>query len=306
MTRNRLFRLAAGAAATLMLAGCGGGGDPLETDEGGGQSNPKTITVGSANFSENVLLAEMYAQALQAEGMQVNKKLNIGAREVYIPAVMDGSIDLMPEYTGNLLLHFDEKATETASDEVDAALHKALPDNLVALNKSEAVDEDALVVRRETAEKHNLETIADLKPIASDLVVGGSPEFRERKSGLKGLQEVYGLQFKEFKTLDVAGPITVEALKSGEVDVSQLFTTQSAIAENDFVVLDDPKHIHIAQNVVALVRKSKLNDTVEQVLNDISAELDTETLTELLRRVDVEHENAAAVAKDFLSKNGML
>lgn len=305
MTRNRLLRLAAAGAAALMLAGCGGGEDPLANDEGG-QSDAKMITVGSANFSENVLLAEMYAQALQAKDIEVTKKLNIGAREVYIPAVMDGSIDIMPEYTGNLLLYFSPKATETESSEVDAALREALPDKLTALDMSEAVDEDALVVRRETAEKYNLETIADLKPHASELVVGGSPEFRQRKAGLKGLTEVYGLEFAEFKTLDVAGPLTVEALKSGDVDVTQLFTTQSAIVENDFVVLEDPKHIHIAQNVVPLVRKDKLNDTVEQVLNDISAELDTKTLTELVRRIDVEHENAAAVAKDFLSGSGLV
>lgn len=304
MTRNRVLRFAAAGAAALMLAGCGGG-DPLATG-GSGDDSPKTITVGSANFSENVLLAEMYAQALRAEGLQVDTQLNIGAREVYIPAVMDGSIDIMPEYTGNLLLYFEPKATETESEDVDNALREALPDNLVALEKSEAVDEDALVVRRETAEKYDLETIEDLKPIASKLVVGGSPEFRERKAGLKGLQNVYGLQFAEFKTLDVAGPLTVEALKSGEVDVSQLFTTQSAIAQNDFVVLEDPRHIHIAQNVVPLVRKSELNDTVEQVLNEISAELDTETLTELVARIDVKHENAGAVARDFLAEHGLI
>ncbi|PXY22590.1 ABC transporter substrate-binding protein [Prauserella muralis] len=305
MLRKRLAVLAVAGTAAVTLAACGGGGDPLSGDSGE-QPAQDTIAVGSANFSEAVLLGEMYAQALQAEGLKVEKKLNIGSREVYIPAVQDGSIDLVPEYTGNLLLYFDKDATQTESEQVDAALRKALPDDLIALEKSEAVDEDAIVVRKETAQKYDLTTIADLKPVASQLVVGGSPEFRERKAGLQGLEEVYGLKFKEYKTLDTAGPITVEALKSGEVDVSQLFTTQSAITENDFVVLEDPKHIHIAQNIVPLVRESKANDTVKSVLNKISAALTTENVTEMVRRIDVDHENAEAVAKDFLSQQGML
>lgn len=305
MVKRKLAQLTALCASALVLAACGGGGDPL--DAGGGEkSEDGTITVGSANFSENVLLAEIFAQALEAKGLQVDKKLNIGSREVYIPALQDGSIDLLPEYTGNLLLHFNPDATETEVDEVYAALEGALPDDLAALDMSEAVDEDAIVVRAETAKKYNLKTIADLKPIASELVVGGSPEFRERKAGLKGLQEVYGLRFKEYKTLDVAGPLTVQALKGGDVDISQLFTTQSAIADNNFVVLEDPKHIHIAQNIVPLIRESKASDEVKAVLNEISAKLDTEFVTALVRRVDVDKDNADLVAKDFLTDNGLI
>lgn len=306
MVTTKLARLTAlCAAAAFTLAACGGGGDPL--DAGGGEKSEEgTITVGSANFSENVLLAEMFAQALEAKGQKVEKKLNIGSREVYIPALQDGSIDLLPEYTGNLLLHFKPKATETESDTVYAALDGALPDDLSALDMSEAVDEDALVVRAETAKKYNLKSIEDLKPVAGKLVVGGSSEFRERKAGLKGLEEVYGLKFKEYKTLDVAGPLTVQALKGGDVDVSQLFTTQSAIPDNNFVVLEDPKHIHIAQNIVPLIRESKASDEVKAVLNEISAKLDTEKVTALVRRIDVGKENADTVAKDFLTESGLI
>lgn len=306
MVTTKLARLTAlCAAAAFTLAACGGSGDPLDAG-GGEQSEEGTITVGSANFSENVLLAEIYAQALEAKGQKVEKKLNIGSREVYIPALQDGSIDLLPEYTGNLLLHFEPKATETESDTVYAALDGALPDDLSALDMSEAVDEDALVVRAETAKKYNLKSIEDLKPVAGKLVVGGSSEFRERKAGLKGLEEVYGLKFKEYKTLDVAGPLTVQALKGGDVDVSQLFTTQSAIPDNNFVVLEDPKHIHIAQNIVPLIRESKAGDEVKAVLNEISAKLDTEKVTALVRRIDVDKENADTVAKDFLTESGLI
>lgn len=306
MVTRKLVRLTAlFTAAAFTLAACGGSGDPLDTGDDT-TSDGATITVGSANFSENVLLAEIYAQALEAKGLPVEKKLNIGSREVYIPALQDGSIDLLPEYTGNLLLHFKPDATETESDAVYQSLKDALPKDLAALDMSEAVDEDALVVRAETARKYNLKSIEDLKPVASELVVGGSPEFRERKAGLKGLEEVYGLKFKEYKTLDVAGPLTVEALKGGDVDISQLFTTQSAIPDNNFVVLEDPEHIHIAQNIVPLIRESKASDKVKAVLNEISAKLDTELVTEFVRRIDVDKENADTVAKEFLTENDLV
>jgi osmoprotectant transport system substrate-binding protein len=302
-----LVKAVAAAAAAATIAACGGGGGQNPLDTGGGSTPAaETIAVGSANFSENVLLAEMYAQALEAKGITVQRKFNIGSREVYIPALQDGSIDLLPEYTGNLYLYFKPDATETESEAVYAALRKALPTGLIVLDKSDAVDEDAVVVTEATAEKYDLESIEDLKPVASRLVVGGSPEFRERKAGLKGLEEIYGLKFKEFKTLDVAGPLTVEALKKGDVDVSQLFTTQSAITENDFAVLEDPKHIHIAQNVVPLIRESKATDTVKGTLDEISDELDTEELTELVARIDVDKENPETVAKDFLTDSGLI
>jgi osmoprotectant transport system substrate-binding protein len=302
-----IAKAVAAATAAAVIAACGGGEGQNPLDTGGGSTPAaRTIAIGSANFSENVLLAEMYAQALEAKDVTVQRKFNIGSREVYIPALQDGSIDLIPEYTGNLYLYFKPAAPETESEAVYTALGKALPKDLIVLDKSEAVDEDAVVVTSATAEKYDLESIEDLKPVASRLVIGGSPEFRERKAGLKGLEEVYGLTFKEFKTLDVAGPLTVEALKKGDVDVSQLFTTQSAITENDFVVLEDPKHIHIAQNVVPLIRESKATDTVQETLDAISDELDTEELTKLVARVDVDKENPETVAKDFLTKSRLL
>jgi len=304
VSRRLLISLA--ATVSLLLTSCGGGTDPLAGDSAGDEPSGDTIAVGSADFSESILLGQMYSQALSAKDVKVEEKLNIGSREVYIPAVEDGSIDLMPEYTGNLLLYFDPESVEADSADVFAALQEKVPSGLTVLEKSEAVDEDAVVVTRETAEQYDLESIEDLAAIDDQLVIGGSPEFRERKAGLKGLEEVYGLEFKEFKSLDVAGPLTVEALKSGDVDVSQLFTTQSAISQNDFVVLDDPEHIHVAQNVVPLIRESKASDTVVSVLNEISAKLDTETLMELVARIDVDKENPDAVAKDWLTDNGLL
>jgi osmoprotectant transport system substrate-binding protein len=308
MKRTRIL-LATALAGMLALAGCGGGGNPLaSTSSSGGvpsSSAPAgTIVVGSANFPENQLLAEIYAQALAAKGVKVDKKLNIGSRETYIPALKDGSIDLIPEYTGVLLQYFDKNASAVQPDEVYSALKGALPQGLTVLDKSSAEDKDAVVVTKETAAKYNLKSIADLAPVAGKLVLGGPPEWKTRPTGVPGLKKVYGLNFKEFKPLDVAGPLSVAALKSGQVDAVNLFTTQSAIKANDFVVLDDPKHLFAAQNVVPLIRASKVNSTVRETLNSISAALNTDELAGLVKQVEVDKTDAAEVAKQWLtSKN---
>lgn len=292
------------ACATLTLTACGGGDDPLASDSGGGEEGG-SVTVGSANFPEAVLLGEMYAQALEAKDVEVQRNLNIGAREAYIKAIEDGSVDLLPEYTGNLLLFYEKSSSETDEQKVYDQLQDALPKELTALEMSEAVDEDAVVVTQETAKKYDLESIEDLEPVADQLVVGGSPEFRERQAGLRGLEDVYGLEFADFKTLDVAGPLSIEALKTGEVDVTQLFTTQSAIEANNFVVLDDPKNIAIPQNVVPLIRSDALNDDIEQTLNAVSAELTTDELAGLVKRLEIDKDSPVNVAADYLKEKGL-
>lgn len=292
------------ACATLTLTACGGGDDPLASDSGGGEGGG-SVTVGSANFPEAVLLGEMYAQALEAKDVEVQRNLNIGAREAYIKAIEDGSVDLLPEYTGNLLLFYKKSSSETDEQKVYDQLQDALPKELTALEMAEAVDEDAVVVTQETAKKYDLKSIEDLEPVSSDLVVGGSPEFRERQAGLRGLEDVYGLEFAEFKTLDVAGPLSIEALKTGEVDVTQLFTTQSAIEANNFVVLDDPKNIAIPQNVVPLIRSDALNDDIEQTLNAVSAELTTDELAGLVKRLEIDKDSPVNVAADYLKEKGL-
>jgi osmoprotectant transport system substrate-binding protein len=298
-----LTRLASVTAAVVLLAACGGN-DPVGTT-GGEKAPTDKVVVGSANFPESVLLAEIYAGALAAKGVQADKKLNIGTREAYIPALQDGSIDLLPEYTGVLLQYFDKNATAVESDEVYAALQKALPEGLVVLDKSSAEDKDAVVVTQATATKYNLKSIADLKPVAGQFVLGGPPEWRDRPTGVPGLKKLYGLTFKQFKPLDAGGPLTVKALKDGTIQAGNLFTTQSEIPDNNFVVLEDPKHLFAAQNVVPLINEKKATDTVKQALNGVSAKLTTQNLAEHLKRVTAGKEDAAAVAKDFLSQNGL-
>jgi osmoprotectant transport system substrate-binding protein len=306
MKRRLAFLASAGPVAvvlSLVLAACGDN-NPVSTT--GGQTAPAgKIVVGSANFPESVLLAEIYAGALSAKGVQVEKKLSIGSRETYIPALQDGSIDLLPEYTGNLLLYFDKNAKASSPDEVYAALQSKLPAGLILLEKSSAEDKDAVVVTAETAQKYNLKTIADLKPVAGQFVLGGPPEWRDRQTGVPGLKRVYGLTFKAFKPLDVAGELTVKALKDGTVQAANLFTTQSAIPANNFVALEDPQHLFLAQNVTPLINEKKAADTVKQALNEVSAKLTTDNLKDLVKRVEVDKADAATVAKDFLAQNGL-
>jgi len=269
------------------------------------KANAGTIVVGSANFPENALLAEIYAGALTAKGVKVDKKLNIGSRETYIPALKDGSIDLIPEYTGVLAQYFNPKVSATDAAGVYAELKAAVPPTLTVLDKSAAEDKDAVVVTKETAAKYKLKSIADLGPQAKNLTLGGPPEWKTRPTGVPGLKKVYNLDFKTFRPLDAGGPLSVQALKNGQVDAVNLFTTDPSIAANGFVVLDDPKSLFAAQNVVPLITKSKVTPTVSETLNAISAKLDTATLGELVKQVVIDKKDAAVVAKEFLAKNNL-
>jgi osmoprotectant transport system substrate-binding protein len=300
MNRTKTPLVLAIGAALLSLAACGGG-DALDTRT----ADSDTIVVGSADFTESALLAEIYAGALEAKGVTVEKTLNIGSREAYIPALQDGSIDLIPEYTGVLAQYFNEDATATESDAVYEELKAALPDTLAVLEKADAEDKDAIAVTRETADEYSLTSLSDLASVAGDLTLGGPPEWKTRPSGVLGLEKVYGAKFKSFRALDAGGPLSVQALKNGQVDAANLFTTDPNIAANDFVVLEDPESLYAAENVVPLITKSKLDDTISDTLNEVSANLDTPTLAALLERVVIDKEDADDVAADFLSEHGL-
>jgi osmoprotectant transport system substrate-binding protein len=296
------------SSALLALAACGdSGADPLSSSSsssssGGGAS---TIKVGSADFPESALLAEIYAGALEAKGVKVEKKLNIGAREAYIPALQDGSIDLIPEYTGVLRDYFKKGQTGTDAEAVYTELKSSVPDTLTVLDKSAAEDKDALVMKKSRADELGVKSIADLSGKANTLTVGGPPEWKTRDTGIPGFKKIYGLEFKAFRPLDAGGPLTLAALKNGQIDAGDLFTTDPSIAANDLVALEDPKNMYAAQNVVPLITKSKSNPTIESALNAVSAKLDTAALSDLLKQVVVDKKDADTVAKDFLTKNGL-
>lgn len=290
------------AAAVLALSACGGGGDdPLSGGGGGGGA----VVVGGADFPESGLIGEIYAQALEAKGVKVERKFGIGSREVYFGQVKSGAIQVFPEYTGALLAYLDKDDPASTGEEVTAALKRKLPPELEILTPSRAENKDTLVVTAQTAARHGLTTIEDLKPVARDFVIGGPPEFKTRKQGIVGLEQVYGLTFKEFKSLDTAGPITVANLRKGQVQVANLFSTDAAIKKNGFVALTDPKNVFGAQNVVPLVHRSKVNDTVRDTLNAVSARLTTEGLLEMNAEMSENKTDPAAVAENWLTGNGL-
>jgi osmoprotectant transport system substrate-binding protein len=304
--RSTLIRTAIAGVAVLGLAGCGGGGDQLGDSDAGSSPAPSkvsSLTVGSADFSESQLLAEIYGQALAAKGIEVKQKPNIGNRETYMAAIKDGSVDLLPEYTGAALHYFKKDATETEDQATYDALKASLPSGLEILDKSPAADEDTIVVTKATADKYSLKTLADLKAVSKDMVAGGSSEFKVRDAGLKGLKEKYDVEFKNYKTLDAGGPLSLKALLDNQIQVSNFFTTQSLIKDNNLVMLEDPENILPPNNIVPLIRTDHKSDDVAAALNAVSAKLTTDALTEMVKRIDVGKESPDAVAKDWLSKN---
>jgi osmoprotectant transport system substrate-binding protein len=302
---TRILRgIAIGLAALLALTACGGSkkkDDPLS----GGGGGAGTVTVGSANFPESQLLAELYAQALEAKGVKVTKKLNIGSREAYYPQLQSGGLTVFPEYNGALLAYLDKNTKANTTETVNAELAQKLPSSLKLLDSSKAEDKDSVSVTQATAQKYNLKTLADLAPVGKNLVLGGPPEFKTRLQGALGLKSVYGADFKQFKSLDTAGPITVAALKKGDVQAANLFTTDPSILANNFVVLEDPKNLFGAQNVTPVVNATALNDTVKNALNAVSAKLDTQTLLDLDKKVISDKDDADQVAGDWLKSAGL-
>jgi osmoprotectant transport system substrate-binding protein len=294
-------------SSALALTACGGGSDPLDTSSNSGDSSPAasdTITIGSANFSENVLLADIYAGALEAKGVKVKTKLNIGSRETYIPALKDGSIDLLPEYSGALLSYLDAKNTSVSSEDVYAALPALLSgDNLKVLDESEAQDKDAVLVTKKTAAKYSLKSIGDMA--GKNLVLGGPPEWKTRPTGVPGFKKNYGVTFKSYKSLDAGGPLTINALKNGQVDAADVFSTDPNIAAEGWVTLEDPKNQFAAQNVVPLINTAKATPTVTDALNAVSKVLTTDNLAEMMKEVTLDKKEPEAVAKEFLSTNSL-
>ena len=305
MRRIRLGGAAVATCLALLLAACGGD-DALE---GGTQPNEQSsVTVGSTNFPEQLILAEMYAAVLKKAGVNVDTRLNLGAREVVFPALEKGEIDLLPEYNGSALSFLNPDATQTTADEVNTALAPLLDGKgLVALEPSPAEDKDGFAVTKETADKYGLAKISDLKGKAGQLVIGGPPELKTRPSGIPGLKKVYGIEdFKEFKALDAGGPLTVSALKKGDIDVGRVFTTQGAIAENGWVLLEEDKPLEPAQNIVPIGRKDAMTDQVTQALNALAPKITTEELTKLNKLVDVDKQDPEKVANDWLTQQGLL
>ena len=301
LKRLGVYGLAVTASIALAACSSAKSSNPLKQPTSKG-----SVVVGSANFPEAELLAQIYSLALQAKGVKVTEKFNIGAREVYYPEVESGAITIMPEYNGALLsTSVDKNSTAATTSEVDAALKAKLPASLEILNPSAAQDKDSVTVTQAFAAKNHLTSIADLKSIAGTMVIGGPPEFKTRTDGLVGLKKNYGLVFKSFSPLDESGPITFKALTEGKVQAADVFTTSPQIITDHLVALADPKFNFAAQNVVPLVYKKGVNSTIVSTLNAISAKLTTASLLAMDKELSINHESYQAVATAWLKQEGL-
>ena len=296
---------AVAVGALVALAGCATTDPtgPSEPAEGTGE----TIVIGSFAFPESEILAEMYAIALEEAGFDVETALNLGPRQATIPALEDGSIDLMPEYNGNLLFFYDTENEARSTEEVDAALAEIVPDGFQVLDSSPAQDKDAYVVTRAKADEFGLVEIGDLSAL-EPFALGANPLFGELGYGIPGLASVYGVTDVEFVPIeDFGGPDTVRALVDDAVQVADIYTTSPAITAEDLVVLEDPLNLIAAQNVLPLLNSAVYSDELAAVLNEISAALSTEDLIALRDRVEGdENVQASVAARDWLEEKGLI
>ena len=286
------------ALAALVIAACGGTNTP-GTSKG-------TVTVGGFNFPESSILAQLYGQALAHDGYTVNYKLLLGTREVLVPAMKAGTVDLYPGYAASDLEYYNKKKGEASGDAAatTAKLNTYLqPLGLVALTPSAAADQNAFAVTKATQTKYNLTKLSELAPIGSQLVLGAGPECPTRPYCLPGLQTTYGIHFKAFKALDTDGPATRAAFKSGSIQVGLVFSSDGDLDQLGLVVLQDDKHLQAADNIVPIVRSAVASDEVKRVLNAIDAKLTTADLVNMNQQVSLEHKDADAVAKAYLEKN---
>lgn len=308
INRRKLLGGLLAAASVPALASCSGGITSLDgggSGGGGGGSSKGGVTIGTANFTENQVLGYLYAAALEAAGVSTKVRPNLGTREILIPALKGGDIDLLPEYQGALLHYLDTGAKATEEGEMQNALAMALPRGLQILPYGMAEDSDAFVVTRDTAKEYGLKSLADLAKHNGKLVIGAAPEVKKREVGAVGLKDVYGVEFKEFKSLDSSGPLVKGALRKGDVDVANLFTTDTDIVAEKWVVLTDPKNLIPGQHVVPLIADRKADSTVRKALARLGARLTTEDLTELNRLVDKDKKDPEDVAQEWAQKHGI-
>ena len=306
----RPFRtLALGASLLVLLSAC---------TTGGGSTNKPTIKVGSDGFNESQVVAEMYAQVLEAAGYTVARNLGLGARSVTAPALESGQIDLKPEYIGSGTAFYDPTKTSPDSAATAAALQAILATRgggITVLDFSPGEDFDAFAVRQDTADSLGLSKMSDLAAVQDELVWGYPPECETNALCRGALENTYGINWppKEVRQLAACDAPIAEALNGGAVDIAELCSTQAAIAQFGFVVLDDDKGTNPAQNLAPLVRDdflAKLSESdrtaFEKLLNEVSAKLTTEALQEINIALNVDQKDVPDAAKEFLQANGLL
>lgn len=303
MNRNPL-RLLAVLVCLLLAAGCASS-DPLGTQKSSQTAGAsKTLVVGSQQYYSNEIIAELFAQALESRGWKITRNYQIGQREIYLPEMQAGRIDLMPEYGGAMLQYYDKESTASATGQILTDLRSALPDGLMALEPAEATDQDSFNVTRGTAQKYGLQTIADLRKLP-EVTLAANSEIAKRPYGPAGLKRVYGVDATVLPVEDSGGPLTVKALTDGKVQVADIYSASPSIKARDLVTLSDPKNLVLPQNVVP-VASSKVGADAASVVALVTAQLTTEELTELNARSVEEQESSATIAKAWLTRKGII
>ena len=315
MRTRRTVALGASLLALVISACTTGGGTTSPSASTGSSAEEKpTVTVGSANFTEAIVVGEIYAQALEAAGYTVERSLNIGARDAYLSALTSGQVDLVPEYINSLLVNYDGAGTgdvQASYEELLTVLGEQDPP-LVAYEPAPGQDFNAWTVTSETAEEHDLATMSDLAEVAGELAWGFPPECAENPACGPGLLDVYGIDIADLEAREVppCSSQAVELLNDGdEVQIVELCSTQAQIVQFNFVVLEDDQHLAAAENILPVTTAEFAQaapDDFESTLNEVSAKLTTEELTNLNAAVDVQHEDVDDVARQWLEDQGLL
>jgi len=268
-----------------------------------------TIVVGvSGAFAENQIVAEMYATVLEHAGYTVQRQFDLRSREISQSALESGQVDVKPEYLSSLLLFLDASA-DPSDDPADVANKDSEllgSRGISVLTPSPAQDTNTFVANAETAQRFGLTSMTSLAGVANQLVLGAPPECPQRPFCLTGLRDTYGILFYDFEPLDAGGPQTVAALKSNDVQIGLLFSTDPSIRANGFVPLTDDKHLQDAENITPVIRSDKLNDEIRNLLDAVSAKLTTENVTTLVGKVVIDGQDVATVARDFLTENDLI
>jgi osmoprotectant transport system substrate-binding protein len=302
MTRihRSAWLLATVALVTVVAAACG------STTSGGGTTSKGTVVVAGFDFAESSILGQLYGQELAHNGYTVTYKPRLGKREVVAPAIKAGQIDMYPGYAATDLEYYNGAAGEATGD-VTATVQKLnarlQPLGLVALTPSNAVDQNAFAVTKATAAQYNLTKLSDLAAIGDKLVLGAGPECPTRPFCQIGLEKTYGIHFKAFKALDTDGPLTRAALANGTIQVGLVFSSDSDLNKLGLVVLQDDKHLENADNVVPIIRQTVATADVKAILDKISANLTTAQLVTLNGQVELQHQDADAVATAYLQQH---
>ena len=287
-------------AATLAI--------PAASAPASAASSKPTIVIGSTNFEEQAIVSNIWADVLKKAGYPVTVEPALGTRAIVVPALEKGQINLEPDYAASLLSFLHGGTSQPAGDNIATAIpadDKALSSfGVTVLPASKALDTNVFAVTKATASKDHLTTISSLKPYASQLTLGGPPECPTFAGCEPGLQKTYGLHFAGFKSLDEAGPLSVAALKNGEVQVVELFSSDGNVVSNNFVALTDNKHLEGADYIVPVIRKSVNTSGVASVINNIDKKLTTVAISKLNLDVTSKQEQPAAVAQTWVTSVG--